>query len=69
MPNNLGGWPVERVESGLESRGSTMHTAKGLKMTPIAEAEKQLRQYAQRQDKAEAKAAESTSELLFGEDE
>ena len=35
--NNLGDWPVKRVESGLKSRGSAMHTAKDREMTRIAD--------------------------------
>ena len=36
--NNLGNWPVVRVDSGLRSRGSAMHTAKDREMTRIADA-------------------------------
>ena len=35
--NNLGEWPVDRVDSGLKSRGSAMHTAKDRKMTRLAD--------------------------------
>jgi len=35
--NNLGGWPVKRIESGLKSRSSAMHTAKDREMTRIAD--------------------------------
>jgi len=37
LRSNLGDWPVQRVDSGLKSRGSAMHTAKDRAMTRIAD--------------------------------